>query len=684
MSLSTDVKDLLKCILRRNPTQRFNINQILEHPAILSRIDEFLRPISEEHFVLMMTSYMQNCGMSTKRDHPEEIKKFKASNKAFEKEFLEKSNAHGYNSFFDDIVVQAPSHNYHGPILTPFFGTDPGFFDNIMPINFKKSRNEIRYSGNSESNSNKMNSGQLQNFNSNHKNNFSVENNHFDTISEKRDRNVHANSIGDSGYQGNVTREVNNVSSREIQGFHQNDLGQFSQREFKLFSAVNQPSQVLTFGSNKKLDVFFPDKIENYQDSPQKKNVIEASTPQFSKIVDPKPVISSNFVNAVQNQPVKNNPLMSESIFFNYDSKAQKTKSSTDSNQNLSILKPQSQQVSSNSNDVNFNGSHLKKNLNTSSNQNDILMKEPGNKLVDKQLHQTETQASVGSHRHNSLTAPSSFRFLNYDGPSTNIYEGNKEVPNYLDNIYLPKESKVQSKPEESVRYFPYEIQEGNKSIVFNKLNDEFNRTYISGENHETRKKEGSIISEKLPLKSPLNYEFKNVLKPNNDHQQFTFESLNKDARIQSNHIQFINHDQFHSHTANLLNTAQVNSNSSSIKSPQQQNIVDEKVFFKPNVQNTVLNSQVGNDLNQSKQTSSHPYGSYFDLHEISHNTIDLKRGVSHANLQNQGIEAEKSLPQKTVTVYKSFTRPISIGKTFNVQQELHKHSGHPYFIPHK
>jgi hypothetical protein len=138
-NLSPDVKELLKCVLRRNPDQRPNIRMVLDHPALQKRVEEFNRPISEEQFALLITSYMQNCGMSNKRDHPDEIKKYKASHKEFEAEWFGSAGDSG--GFFDDIPVQFPPANFHGPMPTPTTTADPGFFDNIPEnLSFKKSR----------------------------------------------------------------------------------------------------------------------------------------------------------------------------------------------------------------------------------------------------------------------------------------------------------------------------------------------------------------------------------------------------------------------------------------------------------------------------------------------------------------------------------------------------------------
>ena len=142
-NLSNDVKDLIRCVLRRNPEQRFNIKQVLSHPAITNRIPEFEKPITEEQYSYLIECYMQNCGMSNKRDHPEEVKKYKESHKNVDQNFF--GNEETPKNFFDDVDhLINPISSYFGPAIAPFTGTDPGFFDFIPDPNFKKSKNVSR------------------------------------------------------------------------------------------------------------------------------------------------------------------------------------------------------------------------------------------------------------------------------------------------------------------------------------------------------------------------------------------------------------------------------------------------------------------------------------------------------------------------------------------------------------
>ena len=45
-SISPKTKDLMKKILKIDDEKRFNIDQILEHPAIQDNIEEFSKPLS--------------------------------------------------------------------------------------------------------------------------------------------------------------------------------------------------------------------------------------------------------------------------------------------------------------------------------------------------------------------------------------------------------------------------------------------------------------------------------------------------------------------------------------------------------------------------------------------------------------------------------------------------------------
>jgi len=76
-NISADIKDLMKCILKRNPDERYDINQVIQHQAIINNIETFSRPLSADEYKIMITNYLINCGKSVIRDMPDELKKLK-------------------------------------------------------------------------------------------------------------------------------------------------------------------------------------------------------------------------------------------------------------------------------------------------------------------------------------------------------------------------------------------------------------------------------------------------------------------------------------------------------------------------------------------------------------------------------------------------------------------------------
>ena len=141
--LSADTKDLLKCLLRKVTNDRYDINQVLQHPALTKNIEEFKRPLSESERKTLLENYMFNCGSSEVREMPEgmdqlstEVKnEMKKSVAISEKPSLKKATDSPFNSefknFFDDVL-----HFENDPKVN-FKGGD-NFFDFVKSSNFFK------------------------------------------------------------------------------------------------------------------------------------------------------------------------------------------------------------------------------------------------------------------------------------------------------------------------------------------------------------------------------------------------------------------------------------------------------------------------------------------------------------------------------------------------------------------
>lgn len=60
LRISSDTQDLMYNMLRQDATKRFDIDQVLTHPAITKRLAEFRQPICEEDYSIIMKNYYIN------------------------------------------------------------------------------------------------------------------------------------------------------------------------------------------------------------------------------------------------------------------------------------------------------------------------------------------------------------------------------------------------------------------------------------------------------------------------------------------------------------------------------------------------------------------------------------------------------------------------------------------------
>lgn len=59
-SLDFQTKDLLKKLLCIDDTKRIDIDQVLQHPALVSNLENFKNPIEERDFSILIRNYMLN------------------------------------------------------------------------------------------------------------------------------------------------------------------------------------------------------------------------------------------------------------------------------------------------------------------------------------------------------------------------------------------------------------------------------------------------------------------------------------------------------------------------------------------------------------------------------------------------------------------------------------------------
>lgn len=490
-NLSSDVKDLLKCVLRRNPDQRFNIRQVLQHPAIQSRIEEFGRPISEDQYALLITSYMQNCGMSNKRDHPVEIKKYKESHRDFEAEAPKGGESSG--GFFDDISIQFPPSNYYGPMPTPFFGNDPGFFDNIPEnLSFKKSRQDTQRGDSLRGEVQKLRPPVLTNGQNSQPSSLTRDSNGL--MSGLELRKADSLNVSNPGSSRGITILANNEydktgSSRNIY-VGQNNMGSFSN--------INYGGQQLS-SQNVKTEA-------PKQDAPAVVSIkkIGGDLPSMTYL-PPKPEASktqpSNYQTDSKLGQGQSNPIQGyqagESRTLGQNNLVQTPQAAK------AEIKPPyqlSQYDSTNKftydsippyNPMPLPGSASNPTLNYKSakpDQGSSTLPPPAQlKTLQAPLNPTSTTPKVIQNPYRPLQTQdhNSVTFVNYHPASggsfsqaklqtahTTHSEPHTHSQTTIKNDYQSPEQAQQAE----VRYFPYEIQEGNVSSVHNTLNEQFER----------------------------------------------------------------------------------------------------------------------------------------------------------------------------------------------------------------
>jgi hypothetical protein len=165
--LDSDLKDLIRGMIRLNPQQRMNITQIVNHPALTKHIEEFKRPISKIEKDLLVRNFILNLQGNFHRDIPNVV----ANELAFRNSVTAKSEMHVSeksfqpnlsiydlqeikNSFFDSNIADSYSpkveskrnltiqkSNKFIPLEKNFIDEVNGFFSqSIVPVvdeNFK-------------------------------------------------------------------------------------------------------------------------------------------------------------------------------------------------------------------------------------------------------------------------------------------------------------------------------------------------------------------------------------------------------------------------------------------------------------------------------------------------------------------------------------------------------------------
>lgn len=494
-NLSSDVKDLLKCVLRRNPNQRYNIKQVLQHPAILSRMDEFNRPISEEQFALLITSYMQNCGMSDKRDHPEEIKKYKESHKNFANEWFGKTGGES-GGFFDDVPVQFPSSSYYGPLPAPFFPTDPGFFDNIPEnLSFRKSRQNSQRTDNASHGSNPHLQQEMSS--------------PTQTYSQPGSSSRAINSSLLPLQAGDLKRSEsfpeqnqNQISSRQIKilGSPSNDINipNSSMRTISVGQINNQITSIQNIGlqqqnSTKAANAERKEETQSVASIPSVKK-IQSDPPTFNLPPSkPEPAKTTQTYQTNKVTPQYPPPVESKTnITFNpYEVQKsfqtvtfQNAQSSQNLNSNLGYKQTKSenvasqpqltpiQQPSSQPQQQRQGQQSPTKNLN-------IPITQPTNNLTSvfrpTNPQNDNSNATFVNYIPYVPQTPSSNKYQQSTGSTGTDQLGTMRTSfDYGNSSYISIQGG--DKRSEEVGYFPYEIEAGNHSAVMNNLNEQFNR----------------------------------------------------------------------------------------------------------------------------------------------------------------------------------------------------------------
>lgn len=480
-NLSPDVKDLLKCVLRRNPDQRPNIRQVLEHPALQKRVDEFNQPISEEQFTMLITAYMQNCGMSNKRDHPEEIKKYKASHKEFEAEWFSKGG-NDSGGFFDDIPVQFPPSNYYGPVPTPNTVADPGFFDNIPEnLSFKKSR-QGSYRG-----SERGKIGDQKQPNS--QPGSSTRN--IDAFATSLEGMRKSDSYGDQNENQQSSRGIVMLASSDPNSSTNssrnvvNSISANQQGSFKNLNFPQHTTSIQALGGERK-DDHVPSAVISV------KKISSDNGPLTFPNSKPDPLKqSSHYPVEPSNLAPSQLSHYHSPVYVPPEKKNTGNVSKFETN-SANYLDSQQFSTQQHKGPSNFQSFRIQ---NYNDGQNYHLPTTQLNQSANPS-HLTNGQQSTGQ-----VTYQSPVSFVNYSHTNqtnqTTIRNPYTSTPNTSADTYSVKTigttdhhqngSRQSEANQEEVRYFPYEISEGNHSAVLNSLSEEFKRQEEKSKAHRSQ-----------------------------------------------------------------------------------------------------------------------------------------------------------------------------------------------------
>ena len=167
--ISKDTKDLMKNLLRKNPENRYDIDEMLRHPAFEKNKKEFLKPLKKQDLETLIRNFILNSDGSS-NNIPDIIKNYKKNgiieNKSFNNEeenkycfkknnikndfFIEVTNELDNpkltknTTFFDE--VNSSKYNYNESILNGDNETNINFFqtpkkDNLNFTKKKKDKN---------------------------------------------------------------------------------------------------------------------------------------------------------------------------------------------------------------------------------------------------------------------------------------------------------------------------------------------------------------------------------------------------------------------------------------------------------------------------------------------------------------------------------------------------------------
>lgn len=653
MNLSTDVKDLLKCVLRRNPDHRYNIKQVLEHPCLINRVEEFSRPITEDQYALLITCYMQNCGMSTKRDHPDEIKKYKASHKDLETDFFGTGEDLNPANFFDDITVNVPSSSYYGPIPTPFFGTDPGFFDNINAnLAFKKSKADSRRivpeGGNSGSKAN-----------ASIKNMFQVAS---PVESIKRD----------SGYEQRQTGSQRVLMTMDLPRTPSNSG---SVRDIYL---PIQSQTSLTRNMSGLNPVSIP--FRNSHETPGDKQ------PVSIKVVSSEYKPSNQFLNIPVSQ----------------DQQPESTRLSTETVQNGGKNQPQISKLFVTG--ETFSQKQFINNevtLNRFENHNQLLKPqslETGQALIQQvrlETYATNKGTPTSSmnaqsiqpnyQRHETGSDPSSIRFVNHTPLSAHV---SKPVSLYVNEFSLAhvemSESIFQPTPEstniktETVRYFPYEIQEYDQIQTPRNLNEHLNRQ-TEPEKRSFLKNPLNFVPELMVKKTDLGIERQGVFAAESPKRKVLITAPPvKPSVFISNNMTFVNYNQ------QPAQNSQANTRPNA-QAPQ----IDHRNIFSQEPRhgsfgNRVFLPPLPNKELETNRFVNVKYDQYFEDHGSS--TIRNEQKTQYLPVASQFGQQKSGLTgdAKISGVYRPGSRPVSVEKNRDFSAGPGRNLGRQYITTYK